>query len=48
MVHSGYEHQRPARQPAVVTQAQVACPDLAFILDGTERPIQRPHMEVQA
>ena len=48
MVHSGYEHQRLARQPAAVTQVLAACPDLAFILDGTEHPIQRLHMEVQA
>jgi hypothetical protein len=39
----GSEQQLPARQPAAVTQILAACPDLAFIVDGTERPIQRPH-----
>jgi hypothetical protein len=48
MVHSGYKHRRSARHPVAVTQVLAACPNLAFILDGTERPIQRPHMEVQA
>ena len=38
----GYEQQLPARQPVTVTQVLAACPDLAFIVDGTERPIQRP------
>ena len=38
----GAEQQLPARQPAAVTQVLAACPDLAFIVDGTERPIQRP------
>ena len=38
----GYEQQLPARPPAAVAQVLAACPDLAFIVDGTERPIQRP------
>ena len=38
----GSEQQLPARQPAAVTQILAACPDLAFIVDGPERPIQRP------
>lgn len=38
----GYQQQLPARQPAAVAQVLAACPDLAFIVDGTERPIQRP------
>lgn len=38
----GYEKQLPARQPASLMQVLEACPELQFILDGTERPIQRP------
>jgi len=38
----GYEMQLPARQPATLQQVLEACPELHFILDGTERPIQRP------
>ncbi|QLQ08398.1 MAG: transposase [Anaerolineae bacterium] len=38
----GHEQQLPARQPATVTQVLATCPDLTFIVDGTERPIQRP------
>jgi hypothetical protein len=38
----GYELQLPARQPADVAQILAACPELTFIIDGTERPIQRP------
>ena len=38
----GYEMQLPAREPAALEQVLEACPGLAFIIDGTERPIQRP------
>ena len=38
----GDEMQLPARQPADLEQVLKACPELQFILDGTERPIQRP------
>lgn len=38
----GFEHQLPARKAADVTQVLRQCPGLAFIIDGTERPIQRP------
>lgn len=38
----GYELQLPARQPQDIEQVLAACPELAFILDGTERPIRRP------
>jgi hypothetical protein len=38
----GYEHHLPARKAATVTQVLRACPGLEFIIDGTERPIQRP------
>jgi hypothetical protein len=38
----GFEHQLPARKPADVTQVLRQCPGLEFIIDGTERPIQRP------
>jgi len=38
----GHEMQLPARQPATLQQVLEACPELHFILDGTERPIQRP------
>jgi hypothetical protein len=38
----GFEHQLPARKAATVTQVLRQCPGLEFIIDGTERPIQRP------
>lgn len=38
----GYERQLPMREPAVLEQVLKACPGLEFIIDGTERPIQRP------
>jgi hypothetical protein len=38
----GFEKQLPARKAADVTQVLRACPGLEFIIDGTERPIQRP------
>jgi hypothetical protein len=38
----GYEKQLPARKPQDIEQVLKMCPDLAFIIDGTERPIRRP------
>ena len=38
----GYEQQLPARKARDIEQVLAACPELEFILDGTERPIQRP------
>jgi hypothetical protein len=38
----GIEHHLPARKPATVTQVLRECRGLEFIIDGTERPIQRP------
>src|SRR5512135_3812437 len=38
----GVEQQLPARPPADVQQVLAACPELAFIIDGTERPLARP------
>ena len=38
----GYQLQLPARQPAELHEVLVACPDMEFLIDGTERPIRRP------
>ena len=38
----GYECQLPARKTRDIRQVLAACPGLAFIIDGTERPIRRP------
>jgi Helix-turn-helix of DDE superfamily endonuclease/DDE superfamily endonuclease len=38
----GFEHQLGARKAATLTQVLRQCPGLEFIIDGTERPIQRP------
>lgn len=38
----GYEQQLPERQPARLAVVLRECPSLEFILDGTERPINRP------
>lgn len=38
----GYEQQLPARKTQDIEQVLAACPELEFIIDGTERPIQRP------
>lgn len=38
----GYEQQLPARKAEDIAQVLQRCPDLAFIIDGTERPIRRP------
>ena len=41
----GREQHLPARAPARLHQVLAACPDLAFVLDGTERPVRRPQAE---
>ena len=38
----GYEKQLPARKTRQIKQVLAECPDLEFIIDGTQRPIQRP------
>jgi hypothetical protein len=38
----GDEQQLPARPAADLEQLLAQCPELEFIIDGTERPIQRP------
>jgi len=38
----GYEKQLPARNAADLEQILTRCPGLEFIIDGVERPIQRP------
>jgi hypothetical protein len=38
----GYEKQLPARKAQDIEQVLKMCPDLEFIIDGTERPIRRP------
>jgi hypothetical protein len=38
----GYEKQLPARKTQDIAQVLKMCPDLEFIIDGTERPIRRP------
>lgn len=38
----GYDQQLPARQAADLEQLLAQCPELEFIIDGPERPIQRP------
>ncbi len=38
----GFQKQLPARKAADVAQVLRHCPGLEFIIDGTERPIQRP------
>jgi hypothetical protein len=37
----GYEQQLPARKTREIEQVLAACPELEFIIDGTERSIQR-------
>lgn len=41
----GRELHLPARPPARLHQVLARCPDLAFLLDGTERPVRRPQTE---
>ena len=38
----GDERQLPEREPANLETVLSACPSLAVIIDGTERPINRP------
>ena len=38
----GYDQQLPEREPSKLEQVLSACPSLEFIIDGTERPINRP------
>ncbi|MFK8186337.1 MAG: hypothetical protein AB8B99_23425 [Phormidesmis sp.] len=38
----GDELQLPERRPANLESVLSACPSLEFIIDGTERPINRP------
>ncbi len=38
----GYEKQLPEREPSRWKQVLQQCPSLEFIIDGTERPINRP------
>ena len=38
----GYEQQLPEREPANLEAVLKRCPRLAFMIDGTERPINRP------
>jgi hypothetical protein len=38
----GYEKQLPARKAEDIEQVLRMCPDLEFIIDGTERSIRRP------
>lgn len=38
----GYEQQLPARTAQAIQQVLANCPELEFIMDGTERPIRRP------
>ncbi len=39
----GYEQQLPEREPANLKRVLSRCPSLAFIIDGTERRINRPN-----
>jgi hypothetical protein len=38
----GYEQQLPERRAARLSEVLTACPELTFLIDGTERPINRP------
>jgi hypothetical protein len=38
----GYEQQLPARQSKEIEAILATCPELEFMIDGTERPIRRP------
>ena len=39
----GHKQQLPVRKATALKEVLEACPGLEFIIDGTERPIQRPH-----
>ena len=38
----GQEGALPAREPSDIHELLGCCPELAFLIDGTERPIRRP------
>jgi len=38
----GYEQQLPARQAKDIETILASCPELEFMIDGTERPVRRP------
>lgn len=38
----GYEQQLPEREPSKLEEVLTACPSLEFMIDGTERPLNRP------
>ena len=38
----GYQKELPARKPCDIERILSQCPGLSFIIDATERPIQRP------
>lgn len=38
----GYEQQLPARRAKDIETVLAACPELEFMIDGTERPLRRP------
>ena len=38
----GYEQQLPEREPSNLEAVLSRCPSLGFMVDGTERPINRP------
>ncbi|NJN30555.1 MAG: transposase [Synechococcales cyanobacterium RM1_1_8] len=38
----GYEKQLPEREPAQLKEVLSRCPSLEFMIDGTERPMNRP------
>jgi len=42
----GAKQQLPARRTRDLTTILAACPDLEFIIDGTERPIRRPQQAI--
>lgn len=43
----GKEQQLPERNPRKLKEVLVACPELEFVMDGTERPIARPQARVK-
>jgi Helix-turn-helix of DDE superfamily endonuclease len=44
----GYEHQLPEREPAKLEAVLKRCPSLEFMIDGTERPMNRPKIRSTA
>ena len=43
----GYEQQLPARRAKDIETLLEACPELEFMIDGTERPVRRPKDDEQ-